>query len=182
MPINMQIAVIKRILPQANPWLTNLDFVPIEGEGTQDWAETLDDSVTLPENIYELERRFPLVRWRVPEKKRISPDKAKRWERTQMYAGPKRDSYFQVADVLVKPHKVKAKGKTYLHGRIQLTLDQEMIGRRARVSVVIPRVYSPEGAVIPLEGKETTHWKYEEKPKPRARKAKRVRQEKYFEF
>lgn len=49
------------------------------------------------------------------------------------------DGEIHSIEVEIEPHQVKAKGKEYLYGRIQLSLDPRRIGLIARISVNIPK-------------------------------------------
>ena len=154
MPIGLQIWTIKRIVERANQHLSD----PVEMLEGLAFEDSLDNLATLPENIRNLEDNpdFFDFCFRVSKRRLIAPNKPKRFQKVRRYVGPKSDSFSLVADIIVKPHKVRAKGKTYLHGRIQLTIDKELIGHKAKVSVVIPHVYSSNGTVIPLEN-DTQH-------------------------
>lgn len=136
MPLEMQIEVIKRNLRRLNPWLEDAELVPGYDNPEQEWEDDLDSSLSLPENIDELARLYPKVKWKAPEK-RTRPNKPLRWKDEDWYAGPKGDSYKLREIVVVKRQRIKAKGHIYTRGRIQVTLDEKFIGLRAKVSVFV---------------------------------------------
>jgi hypothetical protein len=149
MPKEMQIAVIKRILRSLNPDLEDIEVLPpIPGEWSE-WMDYVEDDMHLDENIDVLQSHYPNVIWKAKEKP-LAPSKPLRMKEQHERAGPEKDSFFLKADVLIQSHKSGAKGRTYLHGRIQLTLDKDLIGRKARVTVFIPHVYRPDGSIIPM--------------------------------
>ncbi|HUW47604.1 MAG TPA: hypothetical protein VMW36_02535 [Patescibacteria group bacterium] len=151
MPIQRQIKKIKEILRAANPNLSDYDFLPISGNswehakwgdsGYEEWTEHLDPTATLPENLDDLERYFsPTIRWKV--KKQPAPSKPRRFYKVDIGTdGTKGEFGWIKAIVIVRPHPVRAKGKDYLRGRIQLTVDKDLVGERVKVLVKLPNSY-----------------------------------------
>ncbi|MGD0028748.1 MAG: hypothetical protein ABSC91_07395 [Candidatus Bathyarchaeia archaeon] len=92
----------------------------------------------MSENIDRLEKLHPQMKWRMPGKLRSVCARSKEISR---HAGPDSDTFILECNVVIKPQPVKAKGKTYLHGRIQITVEKELIGKTAKVSVTIPHAY-----------------------------------------
>jgi hypothetical protein len=43
-------------------------------------------------------------------------------------------------EVEVEPHIVKSKGKPYTYGRIQLTVSGDLLGCRAKISILVPKL------------------------------------------
>jgi hypothetical protein len=130
MPKSLQIHNFKRAFLRANSYLKD----PYAEMDNIDWEGILDSTYHFEENIRNLEEAYPQYRWKVPEKRkeleRIRPE----WKKFAV-----RDDFdVYTTKVEIKPHKVKAKHRAYLHGRIQVTVDRKWIGRKATVSVRIP--------------------------------------------
>lgn len=174
MPINLQIETIKRILEAANPHIIeDSNYIPGPSSAVETyWPDYLDDALTLPENIDNLEQHFPQVRWRVPEREPAF-DKPGKWRQEDRNAGPDGNDYSLSAKILVQPHKVSAKGKSYMHGRIQITVDKELIGKEADI-----QVYIPHAAVPP----KSSFYHTDSRQRPRRRRQKRKSKHTYYEF
>jgi len=130
MPKSLQIRNFKRVFLRANPYLED----PYAEMENIDWEGIVDDTLRFGENMENLEEEYPRYRWRVPRKNK-APEKARHeWKKIAV-----RDDFdVYTTKVEIKPHKVKAKHRTYLHGRIQVTVNRKWIGRKATVSVCIP--------------------------------------------
>lgn len=152
MNLGLQKYKLRRILAKANPHLKSLIWLPVGifGDETDDWEDLLDPDLTFPENIDEMKQRFPRVLWKVP-KKRPSPNKPTWKKEMHDCAGQDHRGHFEAYDILIKPHRVSSNGKTYLHGRIQLTLDKRLIGREAKVTVFVRNAYDDLGNMISPE-------------------------------
>jgi len=130
MPVSLQIHNLKRVFVRANPYLED----PYAEMDNIDWVEILDKTLHFDENLHNFEEEYPQYRWRVPKKKK-SPEKT-RHEWKKVAVRNKINVY--TTKVEIKPHKVKAKNRTYLHGRIQVSVDKKWIGCRATISVGVP--------------------------------------------
>jgi hypothetical protein len=165
---------LKKVLEEENPKLADSEVVPgYDTDGNprhEEWRVYVDEGLTFEENQSILERYFPELKWRhgfgPPRlgEKVISP-----------CAGPGMDAYFCYVDLIIKPHKVTAKGKQYGAGRIQMTVPEELIGHRARVTVLVPGAYDRDGRLIRL------NWSPLRKNIPK-RKSKEIEPRQFFEF
>ena len=130
MPIPLQIYNFKRVFLKANPYLED----PYAEMYNIDWKGILDNTLHFMENVRNLEEEYPQYRWRVPKKNK-APEKTQHdWKKF----GVRGNFVVYTTKAEIKPHKVKAKHRTYLHGRIQVTVDRKWIGRKAMVSVRVP--------------------------------------------
>jgi len=130
MNLEMQLSHIKGILDRYNPLWKDHGYPP------DGWQDEVDPALSLPENIDDLEKRYPNVHWRAPKKPPRS-DKPIQWKDEDFQAGQYGNYYEMHAGVTVKPHPTRAKGKLYTCGRIQLTVDKRYIGRTAEVHIII---------------------------------------------
>ena len=135
MPIELQIVVIRRNVKTLNPSLSDPDVIPISETEDDLWEDYIDPSASLPENIASLERRFPHIRWRAPKKEPSIIREEREWETEYIR---KDDIVIHTKTITIRPHKVTAKGKTYRHGRIQLTVPQKWVGSKAKITVRVP--------------------------------------------
>jgi len=134
----MQHARILQILQAANPDLDDPYILP--GTGNREWWDDLDPQLTLSENIEALEKLHPQLKWRMPEDSKLRSVYARSKEITR-HAGPDSRDFILECEAVIKPMMAKAKGKTYPHGRIQITLEKFLIGKTARVSITVPHAY-----------------------------------------
>ena len=152
MPIPLQTSTIRRILKKANPGLVeemgsdieNLIY-DIEGE-LHNWTTFLEE-LPLPDNISILEERFPNVKWRLPEapkEETLNPRKSIDTYRCETSEGLVLCMDMQI---VVQSHKTKSGrisrkekrgGCEYMHGRIQITVPEELINQTAHVHVEFP--------------------------------------------
>jgi len=58
------------------------------------------------------------------------------WEVEKIASGE-----IRTIEVEILPHQVKSKGKIYPFGRIQLTMPEDLIGLRAKISVFVPEIH-----------------------------------------
>lgn len=65
----------------------------------------------------------------------VEPEDSESWRIEQTD-----DGEIHSIEVEVEPHRTRAKGKQYLYGRIQLSVDQNWIGLTAKISVFVPRI------------------------------------------
>jgi len=124
MPINLQICNLKRIFLRENRHLKD----PSAEMYNIDWEATVDSTLGLDENIQSFEQEYPQYLWRVPIG---NPRKAKQEWRKLM----RKDCIIYTKKVEIKSQKVKAKGRVYVVGRIQVTTDKKWIGRKAKILV-----------------------------------------------
>jgi len=130
MPIPLQIYNFKRLFLRANDDLDD----PYAEMDNIDWKASLDKTLHFRENLHNFEEEYPQYRWTVPKKKKALEKIKHEWKKFAV-----RDKFVvYTTKVKIKPHKVKAKHRTYLHGRIQVTVDQKWIGHKATVSLRIP--------------------------------------------
>lgn len=161
MPIEKQRKIIQRMIDEQNPSLST-DSLP-NAQGISDyWGDYLDEKLTLHENIGLVKKNFPILKletWTLPEPKYV------RWRDENRRAGPDGRDYWMFTKVAVKPHKVVSKGKVYVRGRIQLTLDEGLIGKEAEVEI---NVYSADLPPLP--------------PPPPDRQRRKKPKDDYYEF
>lgn len=134
-----------------------------------DWEMVLEEGATFHENLESLERNYPKYTWYnfdAKEERRAKEYEAalaelveraeKQYEVEPVEAVPEEDMEpenpegWQVEqtengeihsiEVEIEPHTTNAKGKRYLYGRIQLSIDPNWIGLTAKISVVIPKI------------------------------------------
>lgn len=164
---------LKSALEKANPKLGDLEILPeydtYGRERFREWCVYVDEGLTFEENLSMMERHFPQVKWRVENKPRLGE------KVISPCAGPGMDAYFCYVDLIIKSQPVTAKGKRYGVGRIQMTFPEELIGHRARVTVLVPGAYDREGRLIRL------NWSPLRKNIPK-RKSKEVEPHQFFEF
>jgi len=129
-------AVLRKILEKANPQLEDVDLVPWTSIGgtrelEHEWTYDVDPNLSLSDNIDCLKKEYPLVKWEVPKIAENKPLRSKEVSRDK-------EGVLIREEVKIKPHTITAKGKTYKHGRIQITLDENSIGAYALVQVYVP--------------------------------------------
>ena len=111
MPINCQIANIRKILKKANPDLDKIieaydtegiDELPTTSPGgrfdTCHWEIDLDENESFSNNLDNLKKLYPMIKWKVPKmaenkaqrKKEVIPDKEGVIVREERIVGPKR--------------------------------------------------------------------------------------------
>ena len=129
MPIPLQIFNLKRRFLSANAVLDD----PHAEMDEIDW-KAIDSTLRFSENLHLFEQNYPQYNWRIQKKEKSLRDE---WQ-VREASGSKYLVYS--TKVAIKPHKVKAKNKSYLHGRIQLTVDRKWIDRKAKIIVRIPHV------------------------------------------
>lgn len=134
-----------------------------------DWEAVLEDGVAFHENRHSLERNYPEYTWynfdaeeerRAKEHEMALAELAKRPENeyeAEPYSAvpeedmePENSEDWQVEqtedgemhsiEVEIKPLFTKAKGKQYLYGRIQLSVDGNWIGLIAKINVLVPKI------------------------------------------
>lgn len=119
MPIGLQKYNLKRIFEKLNPWATfediSLDF--------------LDPKSNYNENLENAQDVEPDYRWVMPSEKR-----KRDYPHFQDMEDSEGNPYLEIR-VRVKPHPVKAKGKEYQRGRIQVTTDKSWIGTTAIIKL-----------------------------------------------
>lgn len=135
MPIELQTAVIRRIVNTLNPELSDPDVIPISETEDDLWEDYIDSSASLPENIANLERRFPHIHWRAPKKEPTIKREQREWTVETDY---KEKVAVHSKEITIRPHKVTTKGKKYPHGRIQLSVPEKWIGQKAKISISVP--------------------------------------------
>ena len=54
---------------------------------------------------------------------------------------PTEGGEIRLIEVEIIPHSVKSKGKAYSYGRIQLTVPNDLLGYRAKISVFVPEIH-----------------------------------------
>jgi hypothetical protein len=151
MPLNCQIAAIRRILRLANPDLEDERFIPYRHnerctiDWRYEWTELLDPHLGLDEQLDLLKQDTQLtsglVRWEVPKKPR---SKLRR-----KYRMSKEDSELICQERFIGCHKVKAKGKQYLAGRVQISLNRFLVGKYAIVQIFVPNFHhNPENEPV----------------------------------
>ena len=107
MPRNMQIAVIRRIVEQLNPHLSDPDLIPRPDGGYESWEDCVDDA-SFEENRSYLEERYPNIRWRAPE---IEPSIEREQREWTMVVNREDEVIVYSKEITIRPHKVKAKAR-----------------------------------------------------------------------
>lgn len=136
MPLNCQIAVLRRILRIANPWLKDVDLVPWTSVGgtvepEHEWIDDVNPNSSLSANIDYLKQEYPLVKWEVPKKAKNKPLRNKeRIEEDEEGALIKEER-------LVERHKVTSKGRSYYPARMQIGLNKWLKGKYAIVQIYV---------------------------------------------
>jgi hypothetical protein len=138
MPLGLQLHVLRKNLAKLNPWLEDVDLVPhVSIGGTlnpeEEWEDYVDPDASFPENLDDLERQFPSVKWRVPK---ITENKPLRMKPIVLRDEEGVSLQYKF---IIKPHRPTAKGKRYNRGRIQISLDKSLIGRFAIVQIYVPK-------------------------------------------
>jgi hypothetical protein len=128
MPIALQKYIIRKIFLKANNGLYR--GVQWELDHNVDW-NYLDSKGTLPENISLMERHYGQYRWRIPV--------TEREHRTSCWRNisAREDMDIYTLNTEIKRQIVRAKGKRYVVGRIQVTTDKKWIGCRAKITVFV---------------------------------------------
>lgn len=139
MPLQLQIYILKKNLLRYNPDIIDDPYlIPNPSmHRDEEWTEHLDE-MSLPENIGALEQIFPNVQWRKPYEEKY-PQRERRYINWKVTSSREDPFTTYTTEVTIKPQEFKAKGKTYLHGRIQLIVDQKWIDRKAKISINIPK-------------------------------------------
>jgi len=167
MPKGLQIHMFKKLFLKWNAWRAR-EIVSYDVSAEMDhvdWDAVLEDSATFHENLGNLKQNYPEYSWydweaeereRAREQERVfremadsgperepedsiveddvEPENSEGWhiEQTNEYA-------IHSIEVEVEPHRTRAKGKQYLYGRIQLSVDPNWIGLTAKIDVFVPR-------------------------------------------
>lgn len=130
MPKALQIENFKRLFLRAND-----DYDDPDAEMANiDFENAVEDDLSFRENLRNFEEQYPQYRWKVPKKNPLGEERPV-WKSKFDLEG---NTVAYTAIVLVKPHRVTAKNRTYLHGRIQATVDRKWIGCKAKVSIQVP--------------------------------------------
>lgn len=140
MNLEMQIARLRENLRKYDPLWEDHGYPP------DGWEDNVDPDSTLPENISDLERRYPGINWRAPppEERVERPKEHEARKEENFRAGFTRDCYEMHTNVTVKGFAPRAKGKIYEYGRIQLTVDKRYIGEEAEVQIFIRPTHMSE--------------------------------------
>jgi hypothetical protein len=125
MPRKLQIRMIKNTFKKLNPRELgdDIDF------------DVFDNKATYRENLEIFKTYHPQYRWDFPKKDKIRTSK----QYSVKQVGKFTTYTFRVK---IKEHRVKAKGKYYTSGRVQLTVDKELIGHVAEVKVFLPTKFA----------------------------------------
>jgi len=167
MPKGLQIYLFKKLFRKWNAYREReSEGYDVAAEMDKvDWSAVVDETQTFRENLHELQENYPEYGWydweaeereRAREQERVfremadsepgrepedstpeedvEPEDSEGWPIEQTD-----DDEIHSIEVEVEPHRTRAKGKQYLYGRIQLSVDQNWIGLTAKISVSVPR-------------------------------------------
>lgn len=157
MPIEKQFEIINQMIRDANLQLDDQSLPTIHGKEDY-WGDYLDETCTLEENTHQLQAHFPVLKfdqWRRQPKRKL-----RRWLDENRRTGPDGRDYSAYTVVNIKRHGVISKGKAYVRGRIQITVDGELIGKRAEVTIHVSEADLPPLPPPPPEKKRRKRSKH----------------------
>jgi hypothetical protein len=129
MSLGLQVRILQKFFKKFNPELDFETYVDLD---------LLDNLATYRDNLEIVKKYHLKIIWELPRKEEMPK------EAVEHNIEQKGKFTVQSYKVRIKKQAVKAKGRIYVCGRIQLTVDKELIGRRAKITVIVPNVTIPK--------------------------------------
>ena len=134
MPIGLQKYIIRKIIEKLYPWIDDPDLLPLGDIREVEWEDYVDPKASLPENMDDMERIFGKRMW-IPKRADNKPLRYKEVDKDE-------EGVLIREEVIIKRHPIRAKGKLYERGRIQVGLDKRLVGCYALVQVYVPKTHT----------------------------------------